>query len=74
MATTEQFPGEGRLSGLALGATLATAIFGGAPPYMTQLLMNQTGSPLVPGIMITVVALGIIPILLLLPGRTPKAP
>ena len=30
IATAEQFPGEGRISGLALGATSATAIFGGA--------------------------------------------
>jgi MHS family proline/betaine transporter-like MFS transporter len=28
-ATAEQFPGEGRISGLALGATTATVIFGG---------------------------------------------
>ena len=32
VATAEQFPGEGRLSGLALGATGATAIFGGLTP------------------------------------------
>jgi MHS family proline/betaine transporter-like MFS transporter len=32
VATAEQFPGEGRLSGLALGATTATAIFGGLAP------------------------------------------
>ncbi|HMI40048.1 MAG TPA: MFS transporter, partial [Sphingomicrobium sp.] len=29
VATAEQFPGEGRITGLALGATGATAIFGG---------------------------------------------
>jgi MHS family proline/betaine transporter-like MFS transporter len=72
-ATAEQFPGEGRLSGLALGATLATAIFGGATPYLAQLLTDQTGSPLVPGIMIAAVALCVLPILLTLretlPGR-----
>ena len=32
VTTAEQFPGEGRLTGLALGATTATAIFGGLTP------------------------------------------
>jgi MHS family proline/betaine transporter-like MFS transporter len=75
VATAEQFPGEGRLSGLALGATLATAIFGGATPYVSQLLMDRTGSPLVPGIMIAAVALCVLPVLLTfsetLPARMP---
>lgn len=70
-ATAEQFPGEGRLSGLALGFTLATAIFGGAAPYAAQLLTQQTGSPLVPGIMIAVVALCVLPILVALPETAP---
>jgi MHS family proline/betaine transporter-like MFS transporter len=70
-ATAEQFPGEGRLSGLALGFTLATAIFGGAAPYAAQLLMQRTGSPLVPGIMIAVVALCVLPILVALPETAP---
>ena len=70
-ATAEQFPGEGRLSGLALGATLATAIFGGAAPYLAQLLMDRTGSPLVPGIMIAAVALCVLPVLLTLPDPLP---
>ncbi len=76
VATAEQFPGEGRLSGLALGATLATAIFGGATPYVSQLLMDRTGSPLVPGIMIAAVALCVLPVLLTfsetLPARMPE--
>jgi MHS family proline/betaine transporter-like MFS transporter len=71
VATAEQFPGEGRLSGLALSATLATAIFGGATPYLAQLLTDRTGSPLMPGIMIAVVALAVLPILLGLPRRGP---
>ncbi|MEO7366030.1 MAG: MFS transporter, partial [Sphingomicrobium sp.] len=33
VATAEQFPGEGRVTGLALGATGATAIFGGLTPW-----------------------------------------
>jgi MHS family proline/betaine transporter-like MFS transporter len=69
VATAEQFPGEGRLSGLALSATMATAVFGGATPYLAQLLTDRTGSPLMPGVMIAVVALGVLPILLTLPGR-----
>ncbi len=72
VATAEQFPGEGRLNGLALGATLATAIFGGATPYLSQLLMNRTGSPLVPGVMIAVVALCVLPILIGLSETLPK--
>ncbi|MDB5726082.1 MAG: transporter [Novosphingobium sp.] len=67
VATAEQFPGEGRLSGLAFGVTAATAIFGGLSPFVAQLLMARTGSPLVPGIMIAVVAGGILPVLLKMP-------
>jgi MHS family proline/betaine transporter-like MFS transporter len=67
VATAEQFPGEGRLSGLAFGVTAATAIFGGLAPYVAQLLMVRTGSPLVPGIMIAMVACCILPVLLKMP-------
>ena len=72
VATAEQFPGEGRLSGLALGPTLATAIFGGATPYVAQLLMDRTGSPLVPGFMIAVVALCVLPVLIMLSETLPR--
>ena len=72
-ATAEQFPGEGRVSGLALGATGATAIFGGLTPYVAQLLLDRTGAPMAPGIMIAVVALCVLPVLLTMretaPGR-----
>ena len=74
VATAEQFPGEGRLCGLALGATLATAIFGGATPYVAQLLTARTGSPLVPGIMIAAVACCVFPVLLLLSETRPRSP
>jgi MFS transporter, MHS family, proline/betaine transporter len=74
VATAEQFPGEGRLSGLALGATLATAIFGGATPYVAQLLTDRTGSLLVPGVMIAVVALCVFPILMTLSETLPQTP
>ena len=64
VATAEQFPGEGRLTGLALGVTSATAIFGGLAPYVAHRLIAWSGSPLMPGLMIAVVALGLLPILL----------
>jgi len=63
-ATAEQFPGEGRVSGLALGATGATAIFGGLTPYVAQRLLDHTGAPAAPGIMIAAVAFIVLPILL----------
>jgi MFS transporter, MHS family, proline/betaine transporter len=62
VATAEQFPGEGRVTGLALGATMATAIFGGLTPYAAQLLVERTGWPTAPGLMIAVVALCVLPI------------
>jgi MHS family proline/betaine transporter-like MFS transporter len=64
VATAEQFPGEGRLSGLALGATGATAVFGGLTPYLAQVLIAATGSTLMPGLMIAVVALCVLPVFL----------
>ncbi len=73
VATAEQFPGEGRLTGLALGATAATAIFGGFTPYVAQLLIARTGSTLLPGVMIAVVALVVLPVLLTSPETRPSA-
>jgi MHS family proline/betaine transporter-like MFS transporter len=64
VATAEQFPGEGRLSGLALGTTTATAIFGGLTPWLAQLLVERTGWPVMPGVMIAVVGLAVLPVLL----------
>ena len=71
VATAEQFPGEGRLSGLAFGATTATAIFGGLAPYVAQLLLEKTGWTLVPGAMIAVVAVCVLPVLLKMPETRP---
>jgi MHS family proline/betaine transporter-like MFS transporter len=71
ITTAEQFPGEGRISGLALGATSATAIFGGLTPYVAQVLTERTGWPLVPGAMIAVVAVSVIPVLIALPETAP---
>ena len=64
VATAEQFPGEGRLSGLALGATGATALFGGVTPWAAQLLVERTGLAIMPGVMIAVVGLCVLPVLL----------
>lgn len=67
VATAEQLPIEGRMSGLALGATTATAIFGGLTPYLGQLLQEWLKSPMIPGMMISLVAIGFLPILLAMP-------
>jgi MFS transporter, MHS family, proline/betaine transporter len=71
VATAEQFPGEGRLSGLALGTTTATAIFGGLTPWLAQLLVERTGWPVMPGVMIAVVGLCVLPVFLRLPETRP---
>jgi MHS family proline/betaine transporter-like MFS transporter len=71
ITTAEQFPGEGRISGLALGATSATAIFGGLTPFVAQVLTGRTGWILVPGAMIAVVGVLVLPILMTLPETAP---
>jgi len=73
VATAEQFPGEGRITGLALGATMATAIFGGLTPYAAQLLVERSGWATAPGIMIALVALGVSPVMLTLRETAPSA-
>jgi len=70
-ATAEQFPGEGRLSGLALGVTVATAIFGGLTPFLAELFIRQTGWTALPGAMIAAVALVVMPVLLTMPETHP---
>lgn len=62
VATAEQFDGNARVSGLALGATVATAIFGGLTPWLAQVLLGETGRNEVPGYMIAAVALAVIPV------------
>jgi MHS family proline/betaine transporter-like MFS transporter len=71
-ATAEQFPGEGRLSGLALGVTVATAIFGGVTPFLAELLIQRTGWAATPGAMIAVIALAVLPVLLTMPETRPE--
>jgi MHS family proline/betaine transporter-like MFS transporter len=72
VATAEQFAGEARISGLALGATVATAIFGGLTPWLAQLLIEATGRNEVPGIMIAVVALCVAPVFLTMRETRPR--
>jgi MHS family proline/betaine transporter-like MFS transporter len=72
-ATAEQFPGEGRLSGLALGVTMATAIFGGLTPFLAEFFIRLTGWTALPGAMIAVVALAVMPVLLSMPETHPRA-
>jgi MHS family proline/betaine transporter-like MFS transporter len=72
VATAEQFPGEGRVSGLALGATTATVIFGGLTPYAAQLLTRHTGMAMMPGVMIAGVALCVLPVFIAMPETAPR--
>jgi len=74
VATAELLPGEGRLSGLALGATGATAIFGGLTPFLAQVWIEASGLEIVPGLMIAAVALAILPIVWWMPETRPVPP
>jgi MHS family proline/betaine transporter-like MFS transporter len=71
VSTAEQFPGEGRVTGLALGATMATAIFGGFTPYVAQLLVERTGWSMAPGAMIALVAIAVLPVFLVMQETAP---
>jgi len=71
VSTAEQFPGEARISGLALGATTATAIFGGLTPFFAQLMVERLKWPSAPGIMIAIVAIGVLPIILTIRETAP---
>ena len=73
VATAEQFPGEGRVTGLALGATGATAIFGGLTPFIAQLLVERTGWTMAPGAMIALVGLCVLPLFLWMKETAPLA-
>jgi MHS family proline/betaine transporter-like MFS transporter len=73
VATAEQFHGEARITGLALGATMATAIFGGLTPWVAQLLVDRTGWAMAPGAMIALVALCVLPVFLAIPETAPLA-
>ena len=72
VATAEQLSGEGRLTGLALGATTATAIFGGLTPLVAQFATQRSGWPSTPGLMIAIVALAVLPLLWRMKETAPK--
>lgn len=72
VATAEQFTGEARISGLALGATIATAIFGGLTPWLAQILIDGTGRNEIPGVMIAIVALCVAPVFLTMRETRPE--
>jgi MHS family proline/betaine transporter-like MFS transporter len=72
-AAAEQFPPQGRLTGLALGATAATAVFGGLTPFAAEWLTQSTGWELIPGVMVAAVALAVLPILSRMPETAPHA-
>jgi MHS family proline/betaine transporter-like MFS transporter len=72
VAPAEQFPGEGRITGLALGATMATAVFGGFTPLGAQWLIERTGWATAPGIMIALVGLAVLPVMLTLRETAPR--
>jgi len=72
VATAEQFPGEGRVTGLALSATMATAIFGGLTPWLAQWLVKLTGWGPAPGAMIALVGLAVLPLFVRMRETAPR--
>jgi MHS family proline/betaine transporter-like MFS transporter len=72
-AAAEQFHPAGRLTGLALGATAATAVFGGLAPYLATLLTQATGWTLLPGALVAAVALSVLPVLARMPETSGQA-
>jgi MHS family proline/betaine transporter-like MFS transporter len=72
VASAEQFPGANRLSGLALGNTGATVLFGGFAPLAAQLLVEKTGWTSSPGILIAATALAVLPIFWRMPETRPR--
>ncbi len=73
VACAEQFPHANRLSGLALGNTSATVLFGGFAPLAAQLLVEKTGWTSSPGILIAATALAVLPIFWRMPETRPHA-
>lgn len=71
-AIPEQFHSAGRLSGMALGFTAATALFGGLAPWLANKLLDVTGWNPIPGAMIAVVAVVVIPVVWFLPETSPR--
>lgn len=69
--TSEQFTGAARLSGLALGVTSATAVFGGVSPWAAHRAVAWTGAAWAPGAMIALVACAVLPVLWMMPETAP---
>ncbi len=63
----EMFPTAVRYSGASTGYNLAYAVFGGTAPFVSQMLVDQTGSLVAPGFYVTILALLVIPVTVLLP-------
>lgn len=60
------FPSPVRVTGFAMSYNISTAIFGGTAPAVITLLVNKTGSPLVPGWYLTVAgAIAIVAVVLM---------
>ena len=72
-ANTEQLHSKTRITGLALGATMATAIFGGLTPWAAQWLVERTGWTMAPGAMIALVAICVLPVFLWMRETAPRA-
>jgi len=72
IACGEQFTEHSRASGLGLGYTVATAIFGGLTPWIAQVLLDRTGAPEVPGIMIAAVAIAVLPVFVMMRETAPR--
>jgi MHS family proline/betaine transporter-like MFS transporter len=62
VASAEQFPAASRLSGLALGNTSATVLFGGFAPLVAQVVVDATGWASSPGLLIAATALCVLPV------------
>jgi MHS family proline/betaine transporter-like MFS transporter len=73
VASAEQFPGRTRLSGLALGNTSATVVFGGLAPVVAQLLLERTHWSSSPGILMALTALAALPVFLFMPETRPAS-
>jgi len=65
VAVAEIFPTARRLTGLAVGATTATTIFGGFAPLLTHTFALHFPAPSVPGAIIACVAAMCLPLLIL---------
>jgi MHS family proline/betaine transporter-like MFS transporter len=72
VASAEQFPVGTRLSGLALGNTSSTVVFGGLAPVIAQVLLEKTQWPSSPGILIALTALAVLPVFLRMPETSPR--